>query len=64
MAVQFKLTWKRQQKAQDVVKAAGAVIAGSDAIEVNIDATAMSKAEALQGLDYIRQQVLEHGFPQ
>jgi hypothetical protein len=60
----FKLTWKRGQRAQHVVKAAGSAIAGSDAIEVNIDTTNMSKSQVLQGLDYIKQQILEKGFPQ
>ena len=60
----FKLTWKRGQRAQHVVKAAGAGIAGSDAIEVNIDTTIMSKAEALQGMNYLTQQILEKGYPQ
>lgn len=60
----FKLTWKRGQRAQHVVKAAGSAIAGSDAIELNIDTTNMSKAETIQGLEYLMQQVLEKGFPQ
>lgn len=60
----FKLTWKRGQRAQHVVKGAGSAIAGSDAIEVNIDTTNMSKSQALAGLDYIAQQILEKGFPQ
>lgn len=60
----FKLTFKRGQRAQDVVRTGGSAIAGSDAIEVNIDTTAMSKAEVLQGLDYVKQQIVEHGFPQ
>lgn len=60
----MKLTWKRGQRAQHVVKAAGSAIAGSDAIEVNIDVTNMTKGQALAGLDYIKQQVFEKGFPQ
>jgi hypothetical protein len=38
MAVQFKLTIKRGQRAPDVVRSAGTAIAGSDAIELNVDA--------------------------
>ena len=60
----FKLTWKAGQRAQDVVKAAGSAITGHDAIEVNVDAVEMSKSDVIAGLDHIRQQILEHGFPQ
>lgn len=60
----FKLTIKAGQKAQDVVKAAGSEISGNDAIEVNIDAVEMSKADVLIALDHVKQQIHEHGFPQ
>lgn len=61
---QFKLTIKRGQRAQDVVRSAGAVIAGSDAIEVNVDMTNMSKLDALLMLRQIAQQLVAKGFPQ
>lgn len=60
----FKLSIKRGQRAQDVVRAAGSAIAGSDALEVNIDTTNMSKLEAILGLRYIIQQLSNKGFPQ
>jgi hypothetical protein len=41
---QFKLTLKRGQRAPDVVRAAGTAIAGSDAIELNVDYTNMSSS--------------------
>jgi hypothetical protein len=47
MADQFKLTIKRGQRAQDVVRSAGTAIAGSDAIELNVDATNMSKLDLI-----------------
>jgi hypothetical protein len=60
MAVQTKLTWKRGKTAKDVTVSAGTTIAGSDAIEVNIDATKMSKKDIAAGLDEIKRYVLEH----
>lgn len=62
-AVQAKLSIKRNQKAQDIVVAAGATIAGSDALFVNIDQTAMSKVEVLLALDMVKQKIHEHGWP-
>lgn len=62
-AVQVKLSIKRNGKAQDVVKAAGATISGSDALFVNIDQTALSKFEALQALDEVKKYIHEHGWP-
>lgn len=64
MAVRFKLTIKRGQKAQDVVKSAGTAITGSDAIELNVDVTNMTKLELLQALECLEQQIHEHPFPQ
>lgn len=60
----MKLTIKRGQKAPDVVKSAGTSISGSDAIEVNIDATNMNKGEAIILLEQVIRQLHEHGFPQ
>lgn len=61
---QFKLSLKRGQRAQDVVRAAGSAIAGSDAVELNIDYTNMTKLDLLVILGQIRQQIINKGFPQ
>lgn len=61
---QFKLSIKRGQKAPDVVRAAGAVIAGSDAIELNIDYTNMNRIDLLIMLGELRKQIITKGFPQ
>jgi hypothetical protein len=64
MAAQFKLTLKRGQRAQDVVRSAGTAIAGSDAIEINVDYTNMTKLDFLTLLGAIKAQVLTKGWPQ
>ena len=64
MAAQFKLTIKRGQRAQDVARSGGTAIAGSDAIEVNIDYTNMNKLDAVLLLKQVIQQILIKGFPQ
>lgn len=64
MAGQVKLSIKRGQHSSDVVVAAGAVIAGSDALFVNIDVTSMSRTEVCNLLDEVRRQILEKGWPQ
>lgn len=60
----FKLTWKRGQRKQEIVRAAGAGIAGSDAMELNVDATNMSKGDVILGLEQMIQQINDKGFPQ
>jgi hypothetical protein len=60
----FKLTWKRGQRTKDVARSNGTSIAGSDAMELNIDTTALTKGEALEGLDHIVQQIVAKGWPQ
>lgn len=60
----FKLTWKRGQHKEDIVRANGSAIAGSDAIELNVDMTNMSKGELVTGLETLKQQILQKGFPQ
>lgn len=60
----FKLTIKRGQRAQDVVRSAGSAIAGSDAIEINIDMTNMSKLDAVLMIRQCLQQLVNKGFPQ
>jgi hypothetical protein len=64
VAQQFKLTIKRGQKAPDVVRSAGTVIAGSDAIELNVDNTNMSKLDLKIMLRELEKQILGKGFPQ
>ncbi|MES2058262.1 MAG: hypothetical protein V4564_20165 [Pseudomonadota bacterium] len=44
-ASQFKYSLKRGQTAKDVVISAGTTIAGSDAVELNVDATNMTEME-------------------
>jgi hypothetical protein len=61
---QFKLTIKRGQRAMDVARSNGTAIAGSDAIEVNIDQTNMTKLDAILMLRQIIQQIAIKGFPQ
>lgn len=60
----FKLTIKRGQRAQDVVRSAGAGIAGSDAMELNVDVTNMSKLDVVLGLRQLALQIQTKGFPQ
>jgi hypothetical protein len=60
----FKLTWKRGQRTQHIVRSAGAAIAGGDAIELNIDTTNLTKGEALDALEQIKAQILTKGWPQ
>jgi hypothetical protein len=64
MAAQFKLTIKRGQTAKDVARSSGTAITGSDAIEVNIDATNMSKLDAVLMLRQVIQEIVIKGFPQ
>jgi hypothetical protein len=60
-----KLTIKRGAQApKDITVAAGTVIAGSDAIEVNIDQTKMTKGEAVILLDQVKAQILRSKWPQ
>ena len=63
-AAQFKLRIKRGQRAQNVVVDDGTTISGSDAIEVNIDQTIMSKGEALQQIGEIVKQIHQSPWPQ
>lgn len=61
---QSKLTWKRGgNRPQDIIVAAGTAIAGSDAIEVNIDATRLTKSEAMLALQKIGHKILASPFP-
>jgi hypothetical protein len=60
----FKLTLKRGQQKENVVRSNGTSISGSDAVELNVDATAMSRGELVIMLDELKQQILQKGFPQ
>ena len=60
----FKLTIKRGQRAQDVVRSNGTSISGSDAMELNIDTTNMSKLDVVIGLRQLALQIQTKGFPQ
>jgi len=60
----FKLTIKRGQRAPDVVRSNGTSIAGSDAMELNIDVTNMTKLDVKIMLRELERQVLTKGFPQ
>lgn len=64
MAVRFSLTIKRGQRAQQIHPAAGSEISGSDAMTLNVDATGMSKGDALGMLDELKKQIHEHPWPQ
>jgi hypothetical protein len=64
MAAQFNLTIKRGQRAPDVVRSAGSAIAGSDAIELNIDYTNMTKLDLALMLGELKKQLFTKGFPQ
>lgn len=61
---QFKLTCKRGQRPHEVARSNGTAIAGSDAIEVNIDVTNMSKLDVILALRAIAAQIQTKGFPQ
>lgn len=59
-----KYTIKRGQvDLKDVVIAAGAAEAQSDTISVNLDITNMSKGEAMNQLDEIKQKIFNAPWP-
>lgn len=60
----FKLTIKRGQKAHEIVRSNGSVIAGSDALELNIDTTSMSKLDVVLALRHLALNIQTKGFPQ
>lgn len=62
MAVQKKYSVAKGGKGPDVVVAAGAAIAGSDALFVNIDTTHMTKSETLDALEAVRRHIVEDGW--
>jgi hypothetical protein len=60
----FKLTLKRGQRAPDVVRSNGSAIAGSDAVELNVDVTNMSKLDLVMLMRQLALQIQTKGFPQ
>jgi len=58
-----KLTLKRGQHAQDVTAASGSSISGSDAMELNIDATRMTKGDALLMLEQFEYYITQSKWP-
>lgn len=64
MPFQAKFTAELGTRPEDAVLAAGSDIAGStDAIEVNIDATKMSRGDAVLLLEGIKQRILSGPWP-
>ncbi len=58
MATRFKFTVYRGGKAPDVTVGAGDTV-GTDSIVVNIDATALTKDEAITALEAIQRKIIE-----
>lgn len=59
----FKTKISRGQRVIDMTTTSGTAIAGSDAMELNIDATKMSKGDALTMLDQITQSLFKAPWP-
>lgn len=57
-----KLTMRRGQRAEAVLVTAGTPIAGSDAIEMNIDFSRISKGDALVMIEVMKQTLFAKGF--
>lgn len=60
---QWKFTAIRGGAIKDVAISVGTPIAGSDALELNIDQTKMTKAEAVAQLDGIRTRLVASKWP-
>ena len=61
---QVKLTVTRgKPHIKDIAMAAGTPIAGSDAMELNIDQTRLSKGDALVMLDGLRAKIFASSWP-
>ena len=61
---QVKLTVTRgKPHIKDIAVAAGTPIAGSDAMELNIDQTKMSKGDALVMIDNMRAKIFASPWP-
>ncbi len=48
---------------KDIVQSAGTAIAGSDAMELNIDQTKLSKGDALVMMDNLRAKIFASKWP-
>lgn len=59
----FKGTIRRGQRVEQVAFTGGSAIAGSDAVELTIDSTKMSKGDALVMLDQLGQAVVRKPYP-
>lgn len=61
---QVKLTVVRgKPNLKDITVTAGTAIAGSDAMELNIDQTKIAKGDALTMLDALRQKIFASKWP-
>jgi hypothetical protein len=61
---QVKLTVARgKPQIKDIALSAGTAIAGSDAMELNIDFTKMAKGDALVMLDGLRDKIFATPWP-
>lgn len=61
---QVKLTVSRGKQAlKDVAVSAGTAITGSDAMELNIDQTKISKGDALVMVDALRAKIFASPWP-
>lgn len=61
---QVKLTVSRGKQAlKDVAISAGTAITGSDAMELNIDQTKISKGDALVMIDALRAKIFASPWP-
>ncbi len=61
---QVKLTVVRgKPQIKDIVQTAGTAISGSDAMELNIDYTKMTKGDALVMLDNLRAEIFASPWP-
>lgn len=64
MAGQAKLTVTRGKTGlKDITVAAGTTIAGSDAMELNIDYTKITKGDAIIMIELLEQKILASKWP-
>lgn len=62
-AAQWKFTIKRGQTKKDVTLAAGTTISGSDAIELNVDCTNMTRMEFQAALEEVTIAAIDAKYP-
>lgn len=63
MPTQVKFTIARGKTVKDVVVAAGTEIAGSDAIELNMDITSMTEVEAYAMIEALEAAFVNAKYP-